>query len=267
MPYPTRKRTYLGLGVTFVLLVALHYIGILKPFEITLRKVTVPLFGGLHAFNVETGDNYRFFKNKDEFIKAYQQCVSSAERQTTLSADFKRLEDENVELKKQLSYVEKNKPAFVLAQVVGREISGIDQTIIINRGSNEKISLDQPVVVGNGILIGKIIKVEPDISVVRLVNDNQSRVAATILNNDKSLGIVEGGFGISLQMNLIPRDEAVQVGDRVITSGLEKGMPRGLLLGVVAGLENEAYKPFQRAILTPGTELNKLIVVSVLITP
>lgn len=266
MPYPTRKYTYVGLGVVFIITIGLHYAGVLSPLERGLRALTVPLLGNLHTINIEVGDSYQFFKNKDAFIKAYQQCLASNERQTTLSSDVLRLEDENTELKKQLAYIEKNKPNFILARVVGREISGIDQTIIINRGSNDASRVDLPVVVGNGILVGKVIKVEPDISIVRLINDNQSRVAGTILNNDKSLGVVEGGFGISLQMNLIPRNEVVQVGDQVITSGLEKNMPRGLVLGTIAGVENEAYKPFQRGILTPGTDLNKLTVVTILST-
>jgi rod shape-determining protein MreC len=112
-------------------------------------------------------------------------------------------------------------------------------------------------------MIGKIIQVERDISVARLVNDNQSSVGATMLNRDRSLGVVEGGFGISLQMNLIPRDEVVQIGDSIVTSGLEEFIPRGLVLGTVASIENEAYKPFQKAIVTPGVDLSKLTIVSI----
>lgn len=265
MPYPKRNRTYLGLGVVVVVLLLLHFLGLLSPVERGVRALVSPMLGSLHGMSIAIGDNFQFFKNKEEFISAYQQCVAATERQTTLSADAKRLQDENDELKKQLGYFEKNKTEFIVAQVIGKEISSIEQTLIINRGSDDHIAINYPVVIGNGILVGKVIKVEPDMSIVRLINDNQSRVAATILNTARSLGVVEGGFGISLQMNLIPRDEAVQVGDVVITSGLENNMPRGLVLGSVASIENEAYKPFQRAILSPGTDLNKLVLVSVLL--
>lgn len=265
MPYPKRNRTYIGLVVVFVLLLVLHGIGLLSPLEGGLRYLMMPLLGDVHGVSVELGDNYQFFKNKEEFINSYRQCIGNTERQTTLTADLKRLQDENVELKKQLGYFEKNKNDFVTARVAGKEITSIEQTIVIDRGSNSLIKIGYPVVVGNGILVGKTVKVEPDFSVVRLINDNQSRVAATVLNADRSLGVVEGGFGISLQMNLIPRDEIVQIADYVITSGLETNMPKGLVLGSVASIENEAYKPFQKAILTPGTDLDKLILVSVII--
>jgi rod shape-determining protein MreC len=100
---------------------------------------------------------------------------------------------------------------------------------------------------------------------VRLLNDNSSKIGATILNTDRSLGVVEGGYGLSVKMNFIPRNEIVKVGDIIVTSGLEAGMPRGLLIGSVTAIENETYRPFQAALLLPGTDLSKLSIVSILI--
>jgi rod shape-determining protein MreC len=91
-------------------------------------------------------------------------------------------------------------------------------------------------------------------------------IAATILNKDASLGVVEGGYGLSVRMNFIPRNEDVFVGDKIITSGLEESIPRGLLIGEVAVLENEAYQPFQQAVLATAIDPSKLTVVSVLIS-
>ena len=65
-------------------------------------------------------------------------------------------------------------------------------------------------------------------------------------------------------MDFIPRNEVVLVGDMVVTSGLEETIPRGLLIGEVAVAQNEAYQPFQQAVLTPSTDLTKLFIVSVL---
>lgn len=113
-------------------------------------------------------------------------------------------------------------------------------------------------------MIGTIAKIEKNISLVRLINDNQSKIAATILNRDNSLGVVEGGYGLSIRMNFIPRNETVLIGDKIITSGLEQTIPKGLLIGEVAVAENEAYQPFQQAVLTSATDLSKLFIVSVL---
>ena len=44
-----------------------------------------------------------------------------------------------------------------------------------------------------------------------------------------------------------------------------ENMPYGLLIGTVAVVENEAYKPFQQAVLNPATDLSHLTLVTVLI--
>jgi len=248
------------------LLIALHYIGWLVPVEKFVRSSTIPLIGQAHTFSVQVGDNYQFFKDRESFLKAYGECSKNTEELGSAQANIKMLTQENDELKKQLNFIKKQKTPSVLAEVVGKELLSTDQTIIINRGSEDGILPDQPAIVGEGILIGKVIKVEKDISIIRLINDNQSRIGATILSNDHSIGVVEGGYGISLKMTLIPRDEIVLVGDQVVSSGLEMNIPRGLLIGTIAVVENEAYKPFQQAILSPSTDLSKLTIVSVLST-
>ena len=66
-------------------------------------------------------------------------------------------------------------------------------------------------------------------------------------------------------MNFIPRNETVNIGDLITTSGLEDGVPRGLVIGKIAALENEAYKPFQQAIITPTANLDKIFLINVII--
>lgn len=258
------RTTYVALGIVFAVIVLSHLLGWLQPVERALRSLIAPALGSAHSLSIQVGDSYRFFKDKNEFITAYQDLVSTTQKQLTEHAELVLVRDENIELRKQLNFENKNTYILVPAEVIGHDIESIDQTILLSRGSDDGVAIGLPVVVGEGILIGKIIKVDSDTSVVRLVNDNQSRVGATILNRTKSLGVVEGGFGISLQMNLIPRDEIVQVGDSVVTSGLEKNLPRGLVLGTIASIQNEAYKPFQEAILTPGVDVGRLTLVSVL---
>lgn len=260
------QKTYLAIGVIFVFIFILHFFGFLHPVEDGVRSITLPILGRVHGISINVGNNYQFFKNRADFIAAYKECSSGAQKNDILAANVKLLTDENTELKKQLHYFEKSPLKHILANVVGREIISTEQSIIIDRGGRDGVNVDDPVIVQDGILIGKIAKITDTISVVRLLNDNSSRVGATILNKDKSLGVVEGGFGISLKMSLIPRDETILVGDQIVSSGLETSTPRGLLVGTVAEIENEPYKPFQQAIIMPSTDLSKLNTVSVLLT-
>lgn len=260
------QKVYLSVGVVFLLLTGLHYLGWLKVIENLIQKSAIPFLGKMHGLSIKVDNDFEFFKDRQAFYRAYESCVIEKENHDVLEEKVKLLSDENDELKKQLNFIQKSETQHILANVVGKEVLSTDQTFIIDRGSNDGIKVDQPVIVGEGILIGKITKVDENISIIRLLNDNRSRIGASIINQNKSIGVVEGGFGISLKMNLIPRDEIVLVGDKVITSGLEMSIPRGLFIGTVAVVENEPYKPFQQAILTPGTDLGKITIVTVLLT-
>ena len=149
--------------------------------------------------------------------------------------------------------------------MIGKSIDPLRNSIVIDRGGKAGVKLGQPVIVDNGILAGKIIKVENNTSIAQLVNDQQSKVAVTIMNVDTSIGLVEGGYGLSIQMDFIPQNESVLVGDTVITSGLEEGIPHGLIIGTVDSVEKEAYQPFQKATISPIINLEKIREVSVII--
>lgn len=265
MSYRPDKKKYLYLVFTFVALIVLHYTRLTAPLEIFLRSITIPGLSSLTTLNINVGDRYQVFKNRDEFVSAFQTCLAATARQAAGTAASTLLSQENNELRQLLAFHKKQPAPMVVANVVGKELLANDQTVLIDQGSKDGLAPDQPVITEEGILVGKILKVKPDIATVRLVNDNQSKISAAILNHDHSLGAVEGGYGISLRMNLIPRDEPVRIGDQVVSSGLEEKIPRGLLIGTVAVIENEPYKPFQQAVLDPITDLSKLTVVSVLL--
>ncbi len=258
-------KTYLATIVVLILLGVSHYFGWLKPIENKLSQSLLPWFSRTHNISIRVADNYQFFKNRQSFFDAYQLCSSAAEQQQVLTATVAVLKQENEELKKQLNFAQTSHKQLVITSVVGNDLNDVAKTIVLDRGSADGLKLNQPVIAGNGILVGKLIKVSDHLSLARLIPDNHSKIIAALLNQERSTGIVEGGYGLSLRLKFIPRNEIVTVGQQVITSGLETGIPRGLLIGVVAVVENEAYQPFQQALITPAVDYSKLTVVSVII--
>jgi rod shape-determining protein MreC len=260
--HKSRLRTFLSIFFLIVFFIILHYIGALKKTEYFIRQVLSPLSSRMYQGSIALKDAENNFQSdpKIELQKAEEKLLSCQ----IDTANIKILQDENIELRNQLNFFTTQKFVHVGAEVIGRNIEPLGSTLIINRGAKDGLKDGNAVVISNGILIGKVAKVEEESSLVRLLNDNQSKVAATILNHEKSLGVIEGGFGISVRMNFIPQQEDVRVGDMIITSGLEQGMPRGLLIGNVAAIEKEAYEPFQTATLSPAASLSSVAFVSVI---
>lgn len=254
--------TAMAISGVVALIALLHFVGVLLPVEGTIRRLITPGSQLLYSVTVTLRDETETFASVDELKAAYgkvkDELVTTKVDQTELTL----LRHENDELRKQLSYVVSSTfhhlGAEVVADVVGRNIEPFGSTLIINRGTGDGVRVGQPVMAHRGVMVGKVIRAETDIAIVRLLTDGQSSVAATVLNKEKSLGIVVGGFGLSIRMNWIPGDEDVRVGDTIVTSGLEPGIPRGLIIGTVDVIEREPYQAFQRAVISPATEQNQL---------
>ena len=111
------------------------------------------------------------------------------------------------------------------ARVIGRDLTGSSQLIIIDKGSKSDIKKDMPVVSGQGV-VGKVIEVGIFSSKVQLVIDKRSSIGG-IMQKSRFVGMVEGTKSGFLEMNFLPRDEDVYVNDLVLSSGLggvyEKG--------------------------------------------
>ena len=255
-------KTYLYLGFFLLIIVVAHYRGWLTPLEKSARVLVMPVITRVHEFSLGTSGGAAVTFGT---ASSSAQCVAD-QSVDIFSARIKILETENNELKKQINFKNNNHLNWVTTAVLGRALDSSANTFIIGVGAAQGVAVSQPVVAGDGVLVGKVIKVQEDMAIVRLVNDSQFKISAMITNKDNSLGIVSGGYGLSLRMELIPRNETVAVGDIVVTGGLEVECPRGLPIGQVAVVENEAYKPFQQAVLTPILDLSRLTTVSVLVS-
>ncbi|MBU0545990.1 rod shape-determining protein MreC [Patescibacteria group bacterium] len=258
-------RLFVILSAVFVVLIFLNYLGRLD----FAKNFVSRLFSDEFVVSNDIGTNlYRetgFLMDKKYFLEAYDKCVAKSQEVDSLKIKSDLLVEENEGLKKLIGFRARTKIQLIPAKIIGRNFDGMDKSVMIDQGSLVGVAVGQSVIVGDGILVGKISKTEDETAFVRLISDNQNKVAATILNKDRSLGVVEGGYGISVRMNFIPRNETIMIGELVITSGLEPNVPKGLAIGTVAAIENEAYQPFQQAVLTPSADLSKLSTIAVLV--
>lgn len=265
MPIDKKRKTYILVILVLFLLIICHYLKLTKWLENSVQKITTPISTKIYQAANAFGGYCESTFNKDNLWQNYQTCLNQTKGADYYETQILLLTQENTDLRAQLDLKSKKQYKTVTAEVMGKNLDNTEEAIIINRGEQDGIKVNQAVITAAGILVGKISETRDQTAMVRLINDNQSKIAATILNDAKSMGVVEGGFGLSLTMGLIPRNETVLVGQKVITSGLEDGIPEGLLIGDISIIENEAYKPFQQAVLSPIVALDKINLVSVIV--
>ncbi len=133
-----------------------------------------------------------------------------------------------------LGFKEKYIAQTIPAQVISSTGSEFSRAIYIDKGSNDGIKQDMPVISPEGI-VGKVLNVFPATSLVLLINDPTSG-AGVILEKSRLQGIVKGAPNGTTIMHNVMSDEKVEVGERVLTSGGDGIYPKGLPVGTVAAV-------------------------------
>ena len=143
-------------------------------------------------------------------------------------------------------------PANVIAF---RKSTGV-QTILVNAGLKRGVTANSTVVSGDG-LVGKIIKVSDNRSTVQLLSDHNFRAAARI-QRTREAGIYYAIDNVQGNLNGIARRSNVEIGDKIITTGMESIYPAGLLVGIVTKIEKDIPGLFLEINVKAGVEFKKL---------
>jgi len=151
------------------------------------------------------------------------------------------------------------------AQLVAFDPSGWFQTILIDKGRNDGVVQDMAVVSSEG-LVGRVIGVGNHHSKVLLILDGNSAVDAYI-QRSRARGVLVG-LGLELcLLKYVQRNEDVQVGDQIISSGMGGVFPKGLLVGTVQEVVRGSSGLFQRVEVEPAVNFSRLEEVLVVIQP
>jgi rod shape-determining protein MreC len=151
------------------------------------------------------------------------------------------------------------------AQLVAFDPSGWFQTILIDKGRNDGVVQDMAVVSAEG-LVGRVIGVGNRHAKVLLILDGNSAVDAYI-QRSRARGVLVGLGRELCLLKYVQRNEDVQMGDQVISSGMGGVFPKGLLVGTVQEVVRGSSGLFQRVEVEPAVNFSRLEEVLVVIQP
>jgi rod shape-determining protein MreC len=205
-------------------------LAITSPMQRAVTDVTRPIgnfFAGLaHLPSLE--------QENQDLRNKLRDAAAQAQSDAYLREQYKTLQD-LLGLRQTLD------PSGVTAQVIGNGLSNFEWTVTIDQGSKAGIRVNAPVVTGSSeakLLVGTVVSVAPNASIVQLIIDRNSGVAAVLSGSDQS-GLVVGQGDADLKMSLVDRGTAVAGNESVFTQGYavngQKGLyPPGLLIGEVS---------------------------------
>jgi rod shape-determining protein MreC len=193
----------------------------------------------------------------NEALRAENERLSN---ETAQSAEVRR---ENEQLTALLQLEAGFDHETTAAPVIARESSQFRRVITIGKGTADGVAEGDVVVAAGGALAGRVVDVGPGSATVVLLTDSTSTVIGQLISS-AATGEVVGQLGGVLVMEQIDSSERIDLGDEVVTAGIELGggvrspYPKGLLIGQVIDARRDANDVVQTAYLQPAADLDKL---------
>lgn len=246
---PSRNPNRLRNAIIAIVVVLLVAMGAFKPISGPVTRAVMAAAAPAFAAGANVSRAFeRLFRDTE---KDTASLTKQLEDLRIENAKLREYAVENDALKQALGYRESSGLKPLTARVVSETDDDVFHGLVIDRGSEDGVRPDQPVIVGDGIVVGKIFETRAHSASVLLLADSRSRLAVTVQRADGTAGVLEGDRGLSMTIDLIPQTVTLSPGDTVVTSGIEPGIRRGLVVGVIDTVTQHTQDPFQSATVVP----------------
>ncbi|MBX4186664.1 MAG: rod shape-determining protein MreC [Candidatus Doudnabacteria bacterium] len=250
-------KTFVRIFAIFVLLAFLvildskGYIGLLKDGFFRLYGSTS---GGIgHATN-SVKSSFGVLFTIRRLVNENSHLSQEVDQLAFENARLKSAQDENAALRRALNFQQQASLKLLPVEVIQSDPTGFSQTIVIDKGANSEIHLNQPIVAQPGLLVGKVTKVYPNSAEVTLITDPNIVINGEVVDS-AARGLIKGEHGLGLSLDLVTQNELIKTGDAIITSGLSQDFPRGLLIGSISAVRSTTTDLFQKAFVSPAADL------------
>ena len=155
----------------------------------------------------------------------------------------------------------------VLASVVSGPVGNFNDFVIeIDKGSNDGIEADLPVVTSGG-LVGRVLDVAADSSTIVLITDPDFQLGVRLVDRGEVALARGAGVGAPLEItDGVDADDPVEVGTAIVTSGIRQSLfPAGVPVGEVSLSRVDEGALEQSLFVEPSADLDNLNFVSILL--
>jgi rod shape-determining protein MreC len=228
---------------------------IVRPIQRGFTAVFRPVgnfFSAVGELSELRGENERL----EELVEELEALIARAEA----------VEDENARLRE---FLELDEPWFdadkVTAQVIGRSTANWKWAVTIDKGTDDGIEPEMPVVNADG-LVGTVVRAEADSAIVLLLIDPTGAASARVQGTFDT-GLVEGnGADEELTMQLVGSAASVAVGNNVVTAASIGGIfPPGVPVGEISHVGGDVRQVNQQLEVDPHVDFTSLDYVQVLL--
>jgi rod shape-determining protein MreC len=204
----------------------------------------------------------RYVGNLDELREENQslrRLVASLNHEKELLLQFR---EERNRLRELLGFRRDGFWEFLPCEVIARSSSRFHNSITLDRGADAGMRPGMPVVGYRG-LVGRVTQVFSSSSRVLLLS-NKSVQVSCLDKRSRVIGVLGWERGNLFRLDYVGREEDIQPGDTLVTSGLGRVFPKGFPVGTVFQVTSDKTELSRRVGVVSMTDLNRLEEVFVL---
>lgn len=191
-----------------------------------------------------------YFSTHHRLLAENQQLRKQALRQDVDLQKLNLLSLENDNLRQLLQAQQALTETSTLAEIeyVGRD--AFTKKVVVNRGTNQLIVTGAAAVDATGV-IGQVTRTYPATSEVTLITDKSLAIPVQVERNGLRAIAFGHGRNNTLELPYLPANVDIQVGDKLVTSGIDGIYPAGLAVASVAEMKTSPDSPFAHIVCVP----------------
>ncbi len=170
----------------------------------------------------------------------------------TTAPDLQRLahlEAENDRLRKLLAVTEREKANGQVSQILYTARDPFSRKVIVDKGQQSGITAGQPAIDEAGV-VGQVTRVFPFSAEITLITDKDQVVPVQVVRTGQRSVVFGLGNG-QLELRYMPANADIQIGDLLVTSGLDGIYLPGFPVAKVVNIERDSAYSFARIFCVP----------------
>ncbi len=193
----------------------------------------------LHPLSLMANAPMELFGKADYYLKSHQQLLDENKtlRNKLLKArvdvqSIHVLKLENDQLRDLSKLATRHLQKQILAEILHATSNQSVREVVINRGSAHHVQLGAAIIDANGV-VGQVTRLYPQTSLVTLITNPAMEIPVMVARNGLRAIAFGKGQNNLLEIPFLPANIDIEVGDQLVTSGIDFVYPAGFAIGRV----------------------------------
>ena len=197
-----------------------------------------------------------YFRIQSSLIEDNQRLKAQALSLARDAQRFQAAQAEAEQLRRLIGAAERIEVRTLPAEVLYTARDPYSHKVFIDRGATHDVRPGSPVADETG-LVGQVTRVHALASEVTLITDREQVTPVQVVRNGLRAVAFGGGISGLLELRFTVTNAEIQVGDRLVTSGIDGTYPAGLPVAAVVRIERDADNTFARVFCLPSAGVDR----------